>query len=65
MILQTRRETDLPRLSKATLVDTFSTQDLLVSLVENMKRVVMIGLYRQYLLVCLLRVMANRQDKSK
>ena len=65
MILQTRRETDLPRLSNATLVDTFSTQDLLVSLVENMKRVVIIGLYRQYLLVCLLRVMASRLDKSK
>ena len=53
-------------LSKATLVvvDTFCTQDL-VSLVENMKTVVMMGQYRQYLLVCLVkvvRVVACRQD---
>ena len=52
-------------LSKATLVvvDTFCTQDL-VSLVENMKTVVMMGQYRQYLLVCLVkvvRVVACRQ----
>jgi hypothetical protein len=44
-------------LSKLTLavVETFCTQDL-VSLVENMKTVVMTGQYRQYLLVCLLKV---------
>ena len=53
-------------LSKATLVvvDTFCTQDL-VSLVENMKTVVMMGQYRQYLLECLVnvvRVVACRQD---
>jgi hypothetical protein len=55
-------------LSKATLVvvDTFCTQDL-VSLVENMKTVVMMGQYRQYLLVCLVkvvRVVACRQGTS-
>jgi hypothetical protein len=53
-------------LSKATLVvvDTFSTQDL-VSLVENMKTVVVMGQYRQYLVVCMAkvaRVVACRQD---
>ena len=52
-------------LSKATLVvvESFSTQDL-VSLVENMKMVVMMGQYRQYLLVCLVRVVACRKDKQ-
>ena len=50
-------------LSKLTLavVETFCTQDL-VSLVENMKTVVMMGQYRQYLLVCILKVVACRQD---
>jgi hypothetical protein len=53
-------------LSKLTLVvvETFCTQDL-VSLVENMKTGVMMGQYRQYLLVCLLKVVmvvACRQD---
>ena len=46
-------------LSKATLVvvNTFCTHDL-VSLVENMKTVVRMGQYRQYLLVCLVKVVA-------
>jgi hypothetical protein len=53
-------------LSKATLVlvDTVCTQDL-VSLVENMKTVVVVGQYRQYLVVCMVkvvRVVACRQD---
>ena len=43
------------KVTLAVVVDNFSTQDL-VSLVENMKTVVMTGQYRQNLLVCLLKV---------
>ena len=45
------------------VVESFSTQDM-ISLVENMDIVVMMGQYRQYLLVCLVRVVACRKDKQ-
>ena len=54
-------------LSKALgVVNTFSTQDL-VSLLENTMTVVMMGQYKQYVMVCLVkvvRVVACREDEQ-
>ena len=47
-------------------MNTFSTQDL-VSLVENTMTVVMMGQYKQYVMVCLVkvvRVVACREDEQ-